>query len=197
MIAEKGFKLKADPSRLKWTAYSIASQPGSTELEFVYTVKQTGGFTQYLAEHLKVGESLLFKGPCGKFFLEGSSKGKVFVATGAGIAPLMSMIRFLLSRGSVPVRLFYGFRTGEHFLYRKELEKLEKNPRFTMHTTISREDASWKGSRGYVQKLLEKASFNPAEEEVYVCGSPGMVEEVRKLLIGKGFPKNSIKTEQW
>lgn len=199
MMAEEGFRLRADPSQLKWTPYSLVSSPlEKKQLEFVYTIKYRGGFTQYLAENLKVGSSLLFNGPFGKFTLEENEKEKVFVVTGAGIAPIMSMLRTLMKKGvSLPIRLFYGFRTGGHYLYKKELEGFSPLPFFHLHTTISREDPSWQGEKGYVQKLLEKSNFNPEKQEVYICGNPEMVRDVRKFFLTKGFPEGAVKIEQW
>lgn len=198
MLSEDGFRLRADPSKVKWTPYSISSSPlEKKDLEFVYTVKYTGGFTQYLAEHLKKGSTIHFKGPFGKFILEDNTKEKIFIATGAGIAPILSMIRTLATQKSpVPCSLFYGFRTGEHFLYKKQLESI-KLPHFTLIPTISRDDPSWKGERGHVQDILRKKIFSPKKQQAYICGSPTMVKEVTELLLGKGFEKDSIKVEQW
>ena len=197
MVAEEGFRLKADPSQLKWTSYSIASSPlEKGYLDFVYTIKYTGGFTQYLAENLAVGSHLLLKGPYGRFTLQENGREKVFVATGAGIAPIMSMIRTLDRQGFPrPARLFYGFRTGEHFLCRRELEAISSG-NFGLFTTISREDPSWKGHRGYVQSLLG-GEFRPGEQEVYICGNPEMVRDVKKFFLGKGFAEENVKVEQW
>jgi len=193
MLSEEGFRLRSDSSQVKWTSYSIASSPNESGVfEFVYTVRKTGGFTQYLSENLKVGSVLGIRGPYGTFALDNNEKGKVFVATGAGIAPMISMIR-TLGEGT----LFYGFRTGEHFLYRKELESLEKEGKIKLMPTISREDPSWKGERGYVTRLVEKSELDPKKQEVYVCGSPAMVNDVKQILLEKNFSHDSVKIEQW
>lgn len=199
MLAEDGFRLRANPAELKWTSYSVCSSPlEKGVLEFVYTVKRTGGFTQHLAENVQEGHALKIRGPFGRFVLDWNGRDKIFVATGAGIAPLLSMIRTLTRNGwQKPIRLFYGFRTGSHFLYRKELEGLRKLPQFRLHATISREDPSWTGERGHVQKLLERAEFAPGKEEAYICGNPEMVQEVRQFFVGKGFSPGTVRVEQW
>ena len=197
MVSEDGFKLKADPTQLKWSPYSICSSPLEKDLlEFVYTIKYTGGFTQHLAENLKIGGKLNFKGPYGKFILEENGREKIFVSTGAGIAPIMSMLR-TLERTGVTSTLFYGFRTGAHFLYRKELEALAEKKKIRLFTTVSREDPSWKGNKGYVQSLLEKSVFSPERQEIYLCGNPEMVRDVRSFFLNKGFLENQVKIEQW
>lgn len=195
MLADDRFRLRADPAQLKWTSYSIASLPGNGPLEFVYTVKPTGGFTQHLAEHLRVGDTLRMKGPFGRFVLSQSGREKVFVATGAGIAPIMSMIRSLIARGQ-SATLYFGFRTSEHFLYRRELEALA-GAGLALRTTASRDDPAWKGARGYVQDLLAADTLTPGAQEFYLCGSLSMIEAVKSLLKGKGFSADAVKVEQW
>lgn len=196
MLACDGFALRADASKLKWTPYSLVSSPDEKELEFVYTIKRTGGFTQWLCENLKLGSTLRLKGPMGHFVLEENEKEKILVATGAGIAPMMSMIRFLVRRNQHP-HVFFGFRTSEHFLYRKELERLASEKKISLSPTISRDDANWSGHRGYVQSLLKKREWHPRKQEVYVCGSPTMVQDVRAFFLKKGFPEKAVKKEQW
>jgi len=191
MLSENGFKLRTDSNKLKWTAYSISSPPGEM-LEFVYTIKYNNGFTEYLAENLMVGSVMGLKGPYGKFVLEENKKEKIFVATGAGIAPILSMAR---SHPESRMKIFYGFRTKEHFLCQHHLEKLAALPNVELLTTCSR-DSSWE-HQGYVQEHLKKQSFNPQKQEVYVCGSPDMVKEVTQLFLDKGFSKEQVKTEQW
>lgn len=189
MVAVEGFALRSDPSQLKWTSYSLCSSPQDQDLGMVYTIRRTGGFTQHLAEHLKEGDELLVKGPYGNFVLEENAREKLFIATGAGIAPLLSMVKHL----GGPYQLLYGFRTGEDFLCREEIAQLSGQVR----TCISRDDASWEGERGHVQDLLETATLNPGNQDVYICGNPKMVEDVSALLKEKGFPAEAIKQEQW
>jgi NAD(P)H-flavin reductase len=198
MLAKEGFNLKGSSS-LKWTPYSMASSPLQKELEFCYRVFYTGGFTQLLSKNLKEGGELLMKGPYGKFVLDDNDKDKVFVATGAGITPLISMIRTLIMENKNHIKVFYGFRNSNQFLFREELEKYAEEGKIKLFTTISRSDPSWKGDRGYVQKLLEKHDFGDRCKccDVYICGNPQSVRDSKKILLELGFPKDALKTEGW
>ncbi len=195
MLALDDFKLKGNPELPKWTTYSIASSPDENYLEFCIRIKDTPGFSNYLAQNLKEGDSMNVKGPFGRFLLNPNSSENVFIATGAGIAPFMSMIKYLVrSEDEKPITLFYGFRTHDQFLYRDTLETFENLDNFSFYPITSREE--YKGNQGHVQKLLNSHNFTK-EEDVYLCGSKDMMEDVEKLLESKGLDKNKIHIEKW
>lgn len=190
LLAKEGFSLRARPSELKWSSYSIASSPKEKELEFAYTIRWSGGFTQHLAETLKEGSQLQLKGPFGNFFLKQNQRENLLIATGAGITPIMSMLRTLVPQ-KAPCTLYYGFRTSEHCFFQEELKELANLPFLRLFFATSRE-----GDRCYVQDLLKAAAL-PQEAEAYICGNPKMVKEVRDLLLEKGLPQERINAEQW
>jgi ferredoxin--NADP+ reductase len=47
-----------------------------------------------------------------------------------------------------------------------------------------------------VQALFHSGelSLNPERDHVYLCGNPGMIEEVEQLLTGNGYVVHSKKT---
>ncbi len=57
-----------------------------------------GGFTPLLWQ-IGVGDPINIKGPKGKFLLQEDGRRCLFVATGTGLAPFMSMIDTLRARG--------------------------------------------------------------------------------------------------
>lgn len=65
-------------------------------------------------------------GPCGRGLLETvDADVLLLVASGAGIAPVLSVLRALTFRGDGrPVRLVYGARTAEDFAFSAEIEAL-------------------------------------------------------------------------
>lgn len=200
MLAMDSFRLWGNPEQMKWTAMSIASAPEMTDrLEFCISVKETPGFSRHIADTLKAGDRMFVKGPYGNFVVAPQAEESVFVAAGSGIAPIIGMIRTLMSNGyRKPVALFFGFRTGNQFLYKQELEGYAKRKNFMLQTTISRDDPGWRGQRGYVQSLLTGLQFQkPAHTHAYICGNPEMVAEVRKLFMEKGLAEERIHREQW
>ena len=92
--------------------------------------------------------SLYYKGPMGVFTLPDNliDRDIYFVSTGSGISPFRSMINYL-HQNKIPfknIKLFFGTRTEDDLLYRKELETIQEelpNFEFMCHV-LSREDRS-------------------------------------------------------
>ncbi len=201
MLAMEGFMLKSNPEQLKWTSYSIASSPGQKGIiELCIKLKETGGFTQYLKEHQQLGTKLKVKGPFGNLSCDPAQKKILLIATGAGISPIMSMLRWLLKEKTVnEITMVYGFRNSNLFVYREELEQYAKMQQgFVLVPTQSRPDSKWQGRKGYVQDAVKSLRIEkPAETCAFICGNPLMVSENRKLLLELGFPASQIHSEQW
>lgn len=201
MLSVDGYFLPADKTKLKWSAFSIASSPlQKNYLEFCVRAKDYAGVSYGMAK-LGKNENLNVKAPFGHFFLKENTNPKVFIAIGTGIAPLISMIRTLaLSKNwKEKTELLFGFRTRETFVYKKELDELEKNfPNFKVIPIASREDESWKGEKGHVQDLLKKHNFYENKStEYYICGNPPAVTEIIQILCEKEIGKEQINYEKW
>lgn len=169
-------------------AFSIASAPKADHIELCVAQVPNGMFSPKLCSLTK-GEKVDIEGPFGKFFLkEPVEDHTLFVAGGTGIAPLMSMIRTIVSTDpKKPLQLFFGMRTSEDFLYREELE-LYSNVSIT--TATSREESD---NHGYIQQFLPDL----AAIETYICGPPQMVRETQDVLLNQGFSKEQIHKEAW
>src|SRR3989344_2870975 len=79
------------------TPYSISSNKGDRLGEFCIKIIDIGKTSSFLGR-LKKGDKIELLGPLGKFAINEKSKNKdlVFISTGTGIAPFVSMIHNLL-----------------------------------------------------------------------------------------------------
>lgn len=201
MISHPDVKLLANPNMLKWASYSISSSPEQKgHLEFCIGDGSPTGVSHKLM-HLKQGDEISIRGAFGKFLLDESAPEYVFLATGTGIAPLISMVRTLLSKGkTIPITLYFGFRFPAQYMYKEELEHLQqKHSNFKVHVIASRPDDSWKHAKGHVQDALgHYTSPNKAQAKVYICGKPEIAEELVHFCNNtvKFTPENVI-IEKW
>ena len=177
--------------------YSIASAPNGTN-RFELCV---GG--SFLAGP-EPGVSVGLEGPAGNFLLRDPLRKSVFLAHGTGIAPIRAMLRHLFVDGDQaaerpPMTLLFGARTLEYLYFQEEFEKIERrHPNFRFCPTLSRADNGWSGRKGYVQAHLEEAIGNDGPEvDVYFCGCPKMVAEVRAQLLQRGFDEDAIICEKY
>ena len=73
---------------------------GDGRLEFVIKVYPDGLFSHFLDRQLDVGDRLNLSGPYGVFTLrEGNDEDLIFVGGGAGMAPILSLLRSMAERG--------------------------------------------------------------------------------------------------
>ncbi|MEE9237781.1 MAG: FAD-binding oxidoreductase [Thermoplasmata archaeon] len=181
-------------------AYSIASPPFVKD-HFELCIKEVeGGEMSSVLAAMEKGAVLDCAGPYGKFVLVDSLETDVqFVATGTGIAPLRSMIDTIFRSGAkVNVRLFFGVRREEQIIYDDHFYSLaERYENFEFIPTLSRPSPSWNGEKGYVQRLVKKYINGYNGEEVYLCGIPEMVDEVKVMFFDMGAPKERVHTEKW
>jgi ferredoxin--NADP+ reductase len=194
---------RTGPDKLIKRAYSIASPsiPGH-HLELFVTLVRSGELTPRLFA-LQTG-SRLWLGPkiTGLFTLDAVPAGQnlVFVATGTGLAPYMSMLRTRLESGAGRrVAVLVGARHSWDIGYQAELRTMQRLvPEFAFLPIVSRpaeEPTSWGGATGHVQSLwtggaLERAwgtKPTPADTHVFLCGSPAMIDDMQVMLGGEGY----------
>ena len=72
------------------------------QLEFVIKVYPDGLFSHFLDTQLAVGDRLEITGPFGVFTLREGENDLVFVGGGAGMAPILSLLRSMAERGHRP-----------------------------------------------------------------------------------------------
>jgi len=93
----------------------------------------------------------------------------------------------------------YGNRTEEGIIFRKEFEemlKLYKNLKVVF--TVDEPNARWTGRVGVIDAGMIKDEIPDYLKTVfYLCGPPGMVEALRKLLGNMGIQGDQIKTENF
>ena len=188
--------------------YSIASSARKLADGYELYVRRVpgGAFTPALFA-AGAGDRLSVKRPKGRFVL-GPDDGRthLFVATGCGLAPFISMLRTLhddgASRAAVVV---HGVSYVAEFGYRGLLEGWERSGTVPLHyfPTISRprapENVGWSKRTGRVEaqlpSVLDDLGLSPANAVVYLCGNPEMVTASRELLAARGFSADSVHAE--
>ena len=179
--------------------YSIASPPGDGKrFELAIQVGDDPGRRWLLG--LEKGAKVAAWGPGGGFRLRGSLRDSIFVATGAGITPLRSMLESLLPESNgCHIELIYGARSPERLLYRERWQQLEQlHPSFTFSPTVTRPDSAWAGAAGRVQGRLEAVvEGREAAVDVYFCGRPEMIAECCELLRARGVDPACLHFERY
>lgn len=171
-------------------SFSMANTD-SDSLEFMIKHYEGGKFSGLLKDgSIKPGDELSVTGPYGVFTLRPSSPRRLlFIGGGAGMAPILSLLRSLKGSASERDRsYYYGARTEADLFQLEELGELECG----FVPALSEDSNGWKGECGLITDVVSRLEDDIAEVDAYVCGPPPMVEATIALLEAKGVPEAHI-----
>jgi ferredoxin--NADP+ reductase len=189
--------------------YSVASDParaGDTGYEFYVRLVQGGAFTPLLWR-LPVGHRMRMIGPKGKFLLEpDDDRTHIFISTGTGNAPFVSMMEAMLREGAPRKAVFInGVSYVADLGYRDLVEGWQASGEYpvTYVPTVSRPNdpanAGWTGWTGRTEAVLGRAldefHLTPDNSIAYICGNPDMILAAEALLLEAGYPEAQVKKE--
>lgn len=177
--------------------FSISSTP--TRRDFLeFTIRKAGVVTKAL-HSLEPGGKIGVRGPYGNGFPYEQFKGRdiLFVGGGIGLAPLRSLIDFVLDEQNRAdygkVEILYGARSYDDLCFKKDVfERWPKLPGCEVWTTIDREEEGWKGHVGFVPAYLEEIAPKGEDKVAVLCGPPIMIKFVLEGLEKLGFKDELI-----
>jgi len=190
-------------------AYSIVSPNYEEQLEFLSIKVEDGPLTSRL-QHIQVGDTIIVgRKPTGTLLIDYLLPGKrlYLFATGTGLAPFMSIIRDPDTYEKFEeVVLVHGVREVEELAYHDLLvnqlpqhellgEQISKQLRY--YPTVTRQPFH---NMGRITDLVESGklfsdlgvpALNPVEDRIMICGSPGMLRDLKIMLEAKGFKEGN------
>jgi propane monooxygenase reductase subunit len=173
-------------------SFSMANTSTSPdELEFMIKLYPGGRFSGLLADGaVQPGDELSVTGPYGVFTLRASSPRRLlFIGGGAGMAPILSLLRSLAEAGSEREAIYYyGARTEADLFHLDEIGALPA--RFV--PALSENSNGWAGESGLITDVIDRLEGDVSEVDAYVCGPPPMVEAAIALLEARGVPEAHI-----
>jgi len=173
---------------------SISGNPETPDT-LVHTIRAVGPVTKALRT-VKRGEFLGIRGPFGSTWPVAEAVGNdvVVVAGGIGLAPLRPAIYQLFAERERygKIAILYGTRTPADILYRRELEQWRARFDIEVNITVDRATSNWRGNVGVVTNLIPKATFDPYNSTVLVCGPEIMMRFTITALQKRGVPLDHI-----
>lgn len=157
-----------------------------------------GIFSDRAMRTLRRGDSVSWRGPFGDFGWQSrpAAAHAVFICTGTGFAPVRAIVDATLSEAwNRPVSLYWGGR-GSTDLYLQDVarEWANSHDNFRFVPVLSRSvEGVDDGRYGRVQHAVMEDFGSLADADVYACGSPAMVADVRDTLIAqRGLPPEAF-----
>ncbi len=177
-----------------YTPSSLVGTAGHFDL----TVKryEAGVVSKYLHEQ-RVGDTVMMSGPkTGGHWKDGMAKKVGLVAGGTGITPMISIIRWILSkRLDVDLSLIFANKTETDIIFKEEWERdAKEHPNFHCYHVLDHPPAGWTQGTGRVTEDMLKQKLPPPSPEtvVFLCGPPPMMDALEETLRGMGYAEESI-----
>lgn len=174
-------------------SYSITSTPNDKNIELLIKYYPNGKFSKYLFEDAKVNDLLRIEGPKGTYFLPDFSGKLIFISTGTGIAPNLSILNDALNKSKVNpknVTLIHGQQYVNQHVY--NLKESLSGVRVIEAVSKERENGFF---HGYVQDALLSLKYNLEDAMIFACGNPRMINDAKKVLVKEGLNKSNFKSD--
>ena len=190
-------------------AYSIVSANYEDHLEFLSIKVPDGPLTSRL-QHVQVGDTVIVgKKPTGTLLVDYLLPGKrlYLLSTGTGLAPFMSIIRDPATYEAFEqVILVHGVREKDELAYQDLVtEHLPQHEflgemiakQLLYYPTVTREPYRTMGrvtdlmASGQMFDDLKLPQLDVAHDRVMICGSPGMLKDLKVMLEEKGFKEGT------
>ena len=202
-----------NPADIQTRAFSIASAPYEDDLLFVAKLLKGGRASRFIEERLEPGVAVSMQGPFGLFTLRQSfvsaqdDKGAhddiarrdiLMVATSTGVAPFRGQILEAIHAGFTGnIDLLFTVRSEADIFWKEELESIAaRHPNVKLHISLTDGSDEWTDHRGRVQTVLPQIAKDLTQRQLYVCGNPAMVKELRTLALTEwGMAKEDVHGE--
>ena len=177
--------------------FSITSSPTNKEYQ-EFSIKRCGMLTEML-HSLEVGSEITVRGPYGNNFpVDTVLKGKdlVFIAGGIGLAPLRSVINYVIDNRADygKVDIIYGSRSADDLVQLKEIQEVwMKTKDVDVYLTIDRPQEGWDGHVGFVPAYLKELGLD-TNRTALLCGPPIMIKFCLQGLKEMGFAMEQVYT---
>lgn len=185
-------QLQFTPAHIR--PYSMAGLCTDEELEFHVRLVPEGRVTGYIANTLKVGDTVRVSGPLGSAYLRRKHQGPMLcVAGGTGLAPILSIIRGVIAEGMKnDIHLYFGVRSERDIYGQEWLTELQRqHPQLQVHIVVTSGQAP--GCRtGLVTDAIAKDWASLDGFRAYLCGAPPMVEATTLLVRQMGVLSEQI-----
>jgi glycine betaine catabolism B len=180
--------------------FSLASSP--TEPDIMIAARFTSPTSRYKQVMAEMEQgALITAGELGGDFVlpKDPSIPLAFIAGGIGITPFRSMLKYMADKGERrDVVLLYSNYREDEIVFQDVLCDAENLGVKIVHTLTDPQNVRphWKGRTGFVTaEVIRQEVPNLASRHVFVSGSPGMVNTMKKALKEAGVPRGHIRTD--
>ncbi len=177
--------------------YSLASSPDEAAQQSgqKFSVKRVveGRVSNWMNDHIAVGDELEVMPPAGHFCLRESESPIVLFGGGSGITPIISIIKVALATTSRRIKLVYANRDDRSIIFKDELSALHAANLDQLELVHRLDDL-----HGFVDEARVIQEVGPlADADFYICGPGPFMDVVERGLGSCGVAAAQIFIERF
>ncbi|QJD58742.1 NO-inducible flavohemoprotein [Pseudomonas sp. gcc21] len=177
--------------------YSLSDRPGVGHYRISVKREADGHVSNYLHEHIQVGDTIRLTAPSGDFVLNQQKRPLVLLTGGVGITPAVSMLQPALESGR-EVHFLHGALNSRHHAFRDHVDALAaQHDNLNVHYVYSDplpDDQAHATGFFDLDKLSKMLPSDP-DMDVYFLGPKPFMQTCRKLLNELGVPAENQRYE--
>lgn len=178
--------------------YSLSAIADGKQYRISVKREPNGVASNYLHDHLQVGDSINLFTPSGEFTLADSGKPLVLISGGVGITPTLAMLETALAT-SRPVHFIHCARNGGVHAFRDWVNDLaERNPQLKHYYCYAEDDGISPAAHAVGlldQQQLEQWLPHERDLDAYFLGPKGFMATMKKQLKAAGVPEHQSRYE--
>jgi len=192
--------------------FSISSAPqksSSSTIQFL--IKDVGDFTHQVTQ-LQAGDLIYLDAPYGNFGHTATNNPQdalVLIAGGAGIAPIMSVLRSFMTGDSAllekPILLIYGNRLEAQMIDLSKMIDLHLFKQLSIQAIVTEPSNQWSGLSGVMNtenlrkacQVFTEKNIDLKNAQFLVCGPAEMIDAVERSLAEMDISLNQIESEKF
>ncbi|MGF1768126.1 NO-inducible flavohemoprotein [Enterovibrio makurazakiensis] len=179
--------------------YSLSSAPKTNTYRISVKRDPQGVVSNYLHDHLNVGDTVKLAPPSGDFFLEASKDTPVaLISGGVGLTPMLSMLETLTANHDADIHWLHATENSQHHAFGEHINHLiQRNPRAKRNVwyrepLVTDNLAEDYDHAGLIDLGLVDGLTDNEQRHYYLCGPIGFMQSAAKQLMTAGVTTDRI-----
>jgi ferredoxin-NADP reductase len=165
-------------------------------------IEPNGVAGTYLRDHIRVGDALDVSSPRGNFILQPGDRPVVLLSAGIGATPVLAMLHALAAVHSTrQVLWLHAARDQQHHPFAAEVRRfmlsLTQGRSYVCYSRPGSSDKMGENfdAAGHLSGSVFREVGVPREADVYICGPPHFMAEMKKALATLGVAPERMHIE--
>jgi len=183
-------------------SYSLSGPLWTDSYRISVKIEPNGVAGTYLREHVRVGEALDVSSPRGNFILQSGERTVVLLSAGIGATPVLAMLHALAAAHTTrQVLWLHAARDQQHHPFVAEVRRLMLSlTHGRSYVCYSRPGSNDKmgenfDATGHLSASVFREVGVPREADVYICGPPHFMAEMKEALATLGVAPQRMHFE--